>query len=386
MNDVIPSAKSSLTGAKLRAKERVLDYLQTEFSRPDVARGARLPASRALAKELGVSVSTVQTVFRMLAKQGIISTEVGNGSFLINPPGATTAELRLGVTFGLLEGNQPTDAWHLSISGAILNHAATLPGNVSVVPMDLSHKTASEAAKYLAENVSRVDGVILKPFAGLKERLDSKPLSGIPIVHLNPPTPSATANFVSADYLDAYHRIGKALLAGGRKRILFLPNMETGFGAGDFLRNAGLTGAIGTALQKEVDYTVVSADGNLETHGYEAARRIFGQGGMKPDAVVCAGDGLAEGVWEYCREHSIKVPDDVSIVGGTGMHGRDQGRGLTRARQPVERIGVELVELVRRIRLANGKPQPGLYLPIEFIGGDSTTARENDALQLRKPA
>lgn len=383
MNHAIQSSKAGLSGAKLRAKERVLQYLQTEFNRPDVAAGARLPASRALAKKLEVSVSTVQTVFRMLAKEGIISTEVGNGSFLIKPPRAiSSSSLRIGMTFGLLEGNRPTDYWQLSISGAILNHAGRLPGHASVVPIDLSGRDASAAAGVLEQHLDRVDGIILKPFPGLLEKLDEAPLSGCPVVHLNPPKPSATANFVSADYLDGYYRIGKAFLRAGRKRILFLPNMPEEFGAADLLRNAGLTGAIGARIHQEIDYAVLSATGALEKHGFEAARQAFGRSAFKPDAVVCAGDGLAEGVWRYCREHSVRVPEEVSILGGTGMHSNEAGRGLTRARQPVERIGMELVEMIRRIVQSDQKQQPGLYLPIEFVGGDSTTTKENALLGL----
>ena len=51
--------------------------------------------------------------------------------------------------------------------------------------------------------------------------------------------------------------------------------------------------------------------------GYEAARSIFKNSNDKkerPSAFLIANDLLALGFMNYCGEHGIRIPDDISIV------------------------------------------------------------------------
>jgi len=382
MHETTKRQKRTLPGAKLRAREQVIAYLETELNREGLTHGARLPTSRALASQLGVSASTVQAVFQELARKGVISTEVGNGSFLINPPRHQSRSLRLGVTFGRLEGNQPSDVWQLGISGAILNHSARMGGDVSVVPIPLGRRDAAKALQTLELYRDRVDGIIMRPIASLYEKLDAPFFQKLPIVHLNPPTPSATANFVSADYLNGWYRMTAALVRSGRKRIVNLVNPCDGqLSAADALRNAGLTAAIGIELGKTVHYEMAATEGHQEEDGFRAAERIFAHPRRRPDAIVTTSDQMACGVKRYCEENAIRVPEEVSIIGGTGSESPSPGGWqITRACQPLEQIGIELVEMLCRIINFDGKPQPGIYLPFTFETGTTTRAAENQLL------
>src|SRR3954451_20681184 len=49
--------------------------------------GDRLPAVRELAAEAGVNVNTVRAVYARLAKQGVIVSEHGRGTFVSGAPG-----------------------------------------------------------------------------------------------------------------------------------------------------------------------------------------------------------------------------------------------------------------------------------------------------------
>lgn len=370
-------------GVKPRARERVLAYLEAQFERGDLPQGARLPSGRALAGQLGVSVSTVQSVFQMLTREGVISTEIGNGSFLLKAPKTDRQTLRLGVTFGSLTGSPAVDLWHLHISGAMVNHLARMDRESHIVPMTMLDQTGEQARQTLENYRHRVDGVILRPVEGLAARLDRELLEEVAVVHLNPPALSATADFVSADFMDTWYRIGKALLGAGRRRIVNLSNFHEQIGVSNLLRHAGLTAAIGIRTGREVSYEMVNAIDHHEEHGYCAAGQIFAKGREWPDAVVATGDELALGVLRYCRENGIRVPHDVSVIGGSGTHPASS-RHLTTACQPMQAIGVELVEMLcRKIdarRHRRNPVQTGVYLPMTFSGGGTTLPAENELL------
>ncbi len=369
-----------VAGAKLRAKERVLAYLQRELSRQDLPAGARLPTSRALAKELGVSVSTVQTVFQSLAKAGVISTVVGNGSFLLNPPNRNTSLFRIGVAFDFLAESGARDTWQAAISAAILEHAGRLSGHISVAPIVLGNQTLEQSINTLESWRDRVDGIILKASPELAAYCATSRLKNIPVVHLNPPWPSATSNFVSADYLAGFQRVSQAFVRSGRRHILYLDNFAEEFSPAGSLRNAGLVAGIGHRIGREVRYTVLRPGGSAEENGYRAMAEVFSAGRDLPDAIVCTGNLLAIGVKRYLTENHIRVPEDVSIIGGTGSERAIAlVAGLTQIQQPLDQIGVELVEMLRRVK-AEGRSQAAVFFPITFGIGKSTTPAENEWL------
>src|ERR1051325_3875184 len=89
----------TLNVAKGRPSERVLEYLQAEFDRPELKHGSRLPTMRDIANRLGVSQPIVQGVFRRLAEEGRIVTKVGNGSFLVQHRRGQSESLKIALSF-----------------------------------------------------------------------------------------------------------------------------------------------------------------------------------------------------------------------------------------------------------------------------------------------
>ena len=62
--------------------KRLYDALQQSIQAGMVAPGTRLPASRDLAKELGVSRNTVMAAYEQLQSEGYLSTRAGSGTFV----------------------------------------------------------------------------------------------------------------------------------------------------------------------------------------------------------------------------------------------------------------------------------------------------------------
>ncbi|MFP1625674.1 GntR family transcriptional regulator [Streptomyces sp. 5K101] len=47
--------------------------------------GARLPGAKGLAKELGVSLMTVQSAYKQLADDGLVEGRPGSGTYVVDP-------------------------------------------------------------------------------------------------------------------------------------------------------------------------------------------------------------------------------------------------------------------------------------------------------------
>jgi GntR family transcriptional regulator len=60
---------------------RVMELIALERLQP----GEQLPTTRSLAVELGVNFNTVARAYRILDRAGIISTQPGRGTFILDP-------------------------------------------------------------------------------------------------------------------------------------------------------------------------------------------------------------------------------------------------------------------------------------------------------------
>ena len=68
--------------------EQVLAYLSTGSLKP----GEQLPTVRQLASELRVNFNTIARAYRMLDEAGLISTQQGRGTYIVEKPETEKAE------------------------------------------------------------------------------------------------------------------------------------------------------------------------------------------------------------------------------------------------------------------------------------------------------
>jgi GntR family transcriptional regulator/MocR family aminotransferase len=84
---------------------KIAEDLRRAITAGKLPRGARLPASRVMARQLGVSRNTVLTAYEVLAAEGIIVGRTGSGTVVLNAPRPRMDTRRL-----LRDAHYPTDA------------------------------------------------------------------------------------------------------------------------------------------------------------------------------------------------------------------------------------------------------------------------------------
>ncbi len=105
----------------------------------------------------------------------------------------------------------------------------------------------------------------------------------------------------------------------------------------------------------------------------EGAEAFFAPGGDLPTAIFASNDLAAFGVRNVLQRHGLRIPQDMSLVGYNDTHlGRAMYDGLTTIRQPAEKMGMQIAELVMA-RLEDGdQPARNVIVKPALIERQST--------------
>lgn len=362
---------------RLRPSEAVLQYIDgLEVS----AHGeTRLPTVREMAEKLRVGASTVSVVYRTLASEGRIRTEVGNGSFLLPRNGrgveSPSGTLQIGVGLSAHDLDDP-QGWLSRIYGGLTMGALRTGQPAALVPLYL--ETPDLEAK-----VGALDAVVLMPGYLLHRPLiEAADRAKIPVVYLNPPHTGATQNFVSPDYTTASEQLGRAFLAGRRKQVVLLLSDPWPLMISAHYRLSGLLSGLEYG-RSDVQFRVENAGGFEVEDGRRAMERMLQAKGARPDAIYASGDFLAMGCVEALEAHGINVPAEVSVVGGSGLNLEKYSHPLlTCTAQPYEGVGAALIQMIVRLLETPERAVPGVVVPMGWVGGATTASPENAVLRI----
>jgi DNA-binding LacI/PurR family transcriptional regulator len=194
---------------------------------------------------------------------------------------------------------------------------------------------------------------------------------GIPVVVIDRTPRDYSGPSVVLDNVEAGRIAGEHLLSLGHHRIAHV-------GGPSFVhmseeRLEGLQDAM-QSLSGKAELSVVQAQDWRMESGYSAAKRLLNRD-SEFTALFAAGDLLAIGAMRALREHGLRVPDDVSVVGLDDIEiGRYLAPPLTTVRQSI----AEMAETGMRILLdiISGDPpeQSRVVMSPQIIVRESTRA------------
>ena len=160
----------------------------------------------------------------------------------------------------------------------------------------------------------QVDGVVVASTLSL-EQIDRFEKRGLPLVFFNRTIQDRTVNSVCCDQEAGERILVNSLVSAGHKSFGVISGPEDSLVS--IQRTSGARGRLAELGFENVpimqgDYTYESGQQGLR----ELAKRLE----VGPDAVICANDVMAVGCMDTARaEFSLRVPDDISIVGFDGI-------------------------------------------------------------------
>jgi LacI family transcriptional regulator len=334
---------------------------------------ARRPTSHDIAREVGVSQSTVSRALRLdsrvdprtAARIVAASKRAGyapnaSARSLVTSRTNTIAVVLADITNPFYPELVETLHEHLARSDyrLVLFNERTDVGGDGAIDAFLRRGAADGAILLSARSSPRTS-----------ELLRDSP---VPCVLLNRDIEDAATDRVIADNHGGGARVGELLLALGHSRIGLIGGPPDTSTASD--REAGLRHALAGAgmaldplMQRAGEYTHQS--------GYQAAVELL-EAAHRPTALFCANDVVAFGALDAARYLQVEVPSELSIVGfdDIPMAGWESF-SLTSVRQPLSDMAREAVRILLE-RIASGeRSQPKrLVFPTQLVQRSTTGA------------
>jgi LacI family transcriptional regulator len=234
-----------------------------------------------------------------------------------------------------------------------------------------THRRAEPARQWLRNLRARAsDGVILVTSTLESPLLSELRRHDVPLVAVDP---------VGGPTLDS-PTIGATSWAGGlaaMEHILALGHSRIGIIAGppnvlsSQARLDGCRAALATAGLAPQDVPVVQGDFYHQS-GFDCMQELL-DSDPPPTAVMASSDQMAFGAYEAIRQHGLRIPDDISVVGFDDLpEARWTSPPLTTVRQPLAEMGALAAKTV--LRLSNGESvdSPRVELATELIVRESS--------------
>lgn len=216
----------------------------------------------------------------------------------------------------------------------------------------------------------RVDGVVILDGGTDTTRLTG-PRPGVPAVQVLEPVHAAPVATVRVDDRHIAELAVRHLAGLGHRRIAHIAGDPQLLSAK--LRREGYAAAL-AVLGLPVNESLVRPGHYQREAGATAMASLLDQTDP-PTAVFCANDASACGAMQVCRERTLRIPQDISIIGVDGTEdGEFHTPPLTTIRLPRRDIGMQA--MAKLIGLIHG--QPGIpaetVLPVELVVRGTTAA------------
>lgn len=308
--------------------------MKKNLTRKDIAKVAGVSpstVSRALAGSELLPVSTIERISG-------IARELGYHPNVLAKRLATNRSFQIGFAVpSALPGKGTFRTMYFSnILDAVVKEAFSRGYGVSIYPYELENDSF-----ITLKTGKHVDGFI---FAGLKIN-SSLPLAlaneNIPFVTIGSIPDNLKLPSVNYEAANGIREMCEVLKEKRVKRLFFVHGDMNYYDAAEQKK------ALLEALKKGPLELAGIIRGNYSRgSGYEAAAALSGKL-KKKDCVFLANDRMASGFYRYCYEHSIAIPDDVSVIGSDND---DDAYGLfpelTTIEQPRAEMGHYAVSLI----------------------------------------
>ena len=328
-----------------------------------------------IAKELGLSKTTVSLVLSDKARKNRISEEIvkkvkdfcAEVNYVPNIHAQRVNRKNSG-NIGFLikrsirvDSNDPFDDYNINgIMGGIVLAAENIGCRVSV-QLYTDDMNESRVFDWLRNH--EIDGLIYYG-VGMPEKWKQTFIEeGRCIVGIGT-EPGESILSVNTDNFEASAKLTRHLIECGRKKFMYLSGIDNTFVSDE--RKRGFLAALkesGISFDAKniisAEFSEIIAEQKLRQHYVDA------------DAIVCANDDMAVGALKALKSLNIKVPDRVAVAGGDNIPiGRYVSPSLTTFDNKQHELGSTAVETI--IKMIEGRKAQNVILSTDIIIREST--------------
>jgi DNA-binding LacI/PurR family transcriptional regulator len=293
--------------------EQLLRQAITEGRFPD----GRLPTEVELAEQLGVSRETVRLAAEELQREGLLVKIRRKGTFLQAPRLPERLPAPEGTVLGYLQAGYQAQGQEEGvtrvISGLMLQGALEEASRAGF-HLIVQHAQHTQIGQVLGQMIQdqRLRGVIFASY-GEEKLLKRVAGLGLPTVLLDHDLPAAQVHSVRDDSFQAARDAVLYLAELGHRRIAYINWREVDLnpwrlrGYREGLRQAGLPRR--RSWELSVELTAAGAR--------QAVEQVLALT-PRPTALYCFNNTLARLVLEELRGQGLRVPEEISVLGGGG--------------------------------------------------------------------
>jgi LacI family transcriptional regulator len=327
------------------------------------------PTLKAIAGQLGVSVSTVSRVLNGKAEECGISKKTQEAirkaaKKLHFSPDPLARGLRLNRTLSVgLIIPDIANPYFAQIAKNV--EMAARGGGYSVILCDSEENTLLEAESLTLLQRRKVDGLVIAPVGQSARHLETLQEGGRPVVVIDRYFPRLRLPYVISDNYKGTMEATSHFIENGHRVIACVqglaetsPNRERVRGYQAALRSHGIP----------VDDSLVAGSNFSEENGYVHTKLLFKK---RKDitAILALSNLIALGILRALSEEGLKVPDDVSIICFDDQpYCAYLNPPLTTVDQSNEQMGQIAVRLLlEQIQSARGPTREGVVLPTRLV-------------------
>jgi LacI family transcriptional regulator len=318
-----------------------------------------------IAQQTGFSVSTISRVLHDSSKKYKISDETKQqikkaAEELGYRPNTLARGLRLQQTNEI--GIVVPDISNPFFSALIKSFATELRrGGYNFIVYESDENIALERASIRSLLEKRVDGFIIASvgldFSHLRKLCET----GVPLVTVDRCFDALDVDSVSVDNVKGALLAVSHLIREGHSRIAFIQGLP-----GTYANEARLHG-YKLALEQAgfpIDDRLIVGDDFRSMNGYLETKLLLKMA-SPPSAIFTAGDLIALGALEACRENGYQIPNDISLITfDDPVFATYLSPALTAVEQPISKMAeMAVAMLYRRMRTPNDERRQVLLEP-----------------------
>lgn len=343
--------------------QQVADWITQQIDTGEFLPGERILSEMELAEQFSVSRQTVRHAIALLEQQDMLESRRGSGTFVIQPTAVLPqAAQRTVKTIGVISTYLDSYIFPQIIKGI----EKVLAKEGYHMQLALTHNQVESETRAL-ESLMEIplDGLIVEPTKSSLpnpnvEHYQKLKAQGVPVIFFNAVYPMLEFPYVALDDTAVGERATEYLISQGHTRIggFFLSDDRQGH-----LRYAGYLKSLQQAQipLRSSDVFWFTTEG--VPYLAEESSRIV-ELAKRCTAIVCYNDETAFQIFSVLKEHDIRVPEDVSLI---GVDNSDLSQWmevpLTTIEHPSEALGERAAQDVLQLITDPGYSAGKLFAP-----------------------